>query len=123
MKIKFLATAQSPQYYSFDGEVITAHNEGVSKTYDLSGLEVGDKVVEVEEVGGVKPIRSAERTESGDLEVKLVQAVGPGHWSESDWFESEAYDPDSIHVKMDKSKPYSGQATVKTRQGIQKIGA
>jgi len=36
MKIKFLATAQSPDCYSFDGETVIAHYNGLSERFDLS---------------------------------------------------------------------------------------
>ena len=115
-QIKFLATGQSPDYYTIAGEVITAYHGGVSEAYDLSGFPEGGVFQDADPVNGVPAIRNVERT-NGELKVTLCQQVGPGHWTESGWMEAGAYDPDAIHVKRDTSKAHSGKAWAKTRQG------
>lgn len=116
MKLNILATGQSPDFYTISGEVITAHHDGVSEEYDFSQMPDGAKFQGADPVNGVPAIRNAERV-NGVLTVTLCQQVGPGHWSESGEFDSNEYDPDAIHVKQDTSKPFSGKAWVKTRQG------
>lgn len=117
MQINVLATGIAPDYYEIDGDVITAHVGDQSDSYDLSGLEEGDTVTAVSEVGGIQPIRSATR-EAGVLKVVLCQRVGPGHWSESGWIAARAYDPDGLNVVFDETKAFSGVPTYVTRQGV-----
>lgn len=119
-KLNMLATAKSPDYYEIAGEVITAHYDGVSETYDLSVFEEGGKFLGTDPVNGVTAIRDVERVD-GELKVTLCQQVGPGHWSESDWFDAAQYDPDAIHVRYDSSKPHSGTPWAKTRQGKETV--
>ena len=117
MKIKLLATGQSPDFYTFDGEVVTAHkNNGISEEYDLSSFPEGGQFQGADTLDGIPAIRHVERTD-GVLKVTLCQQVGPGHWSESDWLESTSYNPDNVYVKFDHGKAYSGLAWAKTRQG------
>ena len=117
MKIKLLATGQSPDYYEFDGEVITAHKDGVSEVYDLSSFPVDGKFTSADPVNGVPAIRTVTRGSDGELHVTLCQQVGPGHWSESGWMDSGDYDPDAVHVVRDSNKPHAGKPWAKTRQG------
>lgn len=103
MKLKFLATAQSPSYYSFDGEVLTAHVGNQQESVDLSELEHGDKF------GGIEPevlilpgsqiIRDAYRDEQGDLHLALCQASWSGRWQESEWIDVDEYHPANIYIK------------------------
>lgn len=116
MKIKMLATGQSPDYYSFSGDIITAHHEGVTEQYDLSAFPEGGVFQGADPVNGVPAIRGVERT-GGVLHVTLCQQVGPGHWLESGEFDSAQYDPDAVHVVQDTSKAFAGNAWAKTRQG------
>lgn len=116
MKIRFLATGQSPDYYTIAGEVISAHHGGQSEVYDLSGFPEGGVFQGADPVNGAPAIRNVERT-NGELKVTLCQQVGAGHWQESGWMETADYDPDAINVKQDTSKAWAGQAQVKTRQG------
>jgi hypothetical protein len=73
MKIKFLATGQAPEKYSFNGEVLTAFKDGESEDFDFSVLEEGGRVdnIEVEalDLSSSAIIRKAERMDS---ELKLV---------------------------------------------------
>ncbi len=116
MQIKLLATGQGPDYYAFDGEVITAHQEGVSDTYDLSTFPEGGVFQGADPVNGVPAIRNVERV-NGELTVTLCQQVGPGHWSESGVMDATSYDPDAVHVVRDTSQAFAGTPWVKTRQG------
>jgi len=88
MKIKFKATADAP-LYAIDGEVING--------FDLSPLEHGGQFVGSGATGAAG-IRDAKRDADGELFVTLKQAVGPGHWTESEWMDASQYDPDVIHV-------------------------
>lgn len=116
MELKILATGIAPDYYEIKSELITAHLGDESDIYDLSALEEGDTVTEVSEVGGIQPIRHATR-ENGELKVTLCQRVGPGHWSESGWFDASEYDPDAVHVVFDEAKAFAGTPVAYTRQG------
>ncbi|MBG23761.1 MAG: hypothetical protein CMF22_10600 [Idiomarinaceae bacterium] len=116
MKINILATGQSPDFYEFNGEVVTAHKDGVTEEYDFSGMPDGAKFTGADPVNGVPAIRNAERVD-GTLKLTLCQQVGPGHWEESGEFDASEYDPDEIHVKMDRTKNFAGKAWALTRQG------
>ena len=120
MKIKVLATAQSANYYEFSGDTVTAYLDGGSKSYDFSALQEGDQVT-MEDLGGVRVIRAAQRNSEGELEVTLTQAVGAGHWSESGWMDPEEYDPDGANVEFDATKPFAGVPRIKTRNGWQAV--
>ena len=92
MKIKFLATAQAPEY-KINGEIING--------IDLSLLEEGDKFTGNEETREAG-IRDAYR-ENGDLYVVIKQVAGANrketHWRESDWIDAGDYDPESCYIK------------------------
>ena len=102
MKIRFLATGSSPNVYSIQ--------DGTINNIDLSPLEHGGKFIGDDETQAAG-IRDAERDESGELWVTLCQAVGPGHWVESDWIDASAYDPNAIYVvyldKLHSGKPWA----------------
>lgn len=116
MKIKILATGMAPDYYTINGEVITAHLNGRTEQYDLTAFPEGGVFQGADQIDSVNAIRHIERT-NGELKVTLCQQVGPGHWKESDWMESTAYNPDAINVVADTTKTFSGKPWVKTRQG------
>ena len=106
MKIKFLATGHAP-IYSISGEAING--------IDFLPLEHGGQFIGNEETR-VQGIRAAERDESGELWMMLCQAVGPGHWAESDWIDASDYDPDAVYaVYLDK--PHSGKPWAVTARG------
>ena len=95
MKLTFLATGQAPDSYEINGETITAHQEGLSETIDLSPLGEGDKFEGLElEALTLNPsqvLREATR-EGGELHVTLCQASPMrGHWRESEIIDSEDY--------------------------------
>lgn len=115
-QLNILATGQSPDYYTIAGEVITAYHGGQSEQYDLSGFPEGAAFQGADPVNGVPAIRNVERAD-GELKVTLCQQVGPGHWSESGFFDAASYDPDAIHVNRDTTKDYSGTPWAKTRNG------
>ncbi|WP_043530476.1 hypothetical protein [Litchfieldella xinjiangensis] len=104
MKIKFLATGQSPDYYTVSGETITAHYEGVSETYDLSAFPEAGVFQSADPVNGITAIKHVDRID-GELKVTLCQQVIAGqypdrkaHWRESEWMDSESYDPQACHA-------------------------
>ncbi len=115
-QLNILATGQGPDYYTINGEVITAYHGGVSEAYDLSGFPDDGVFQGADPVNGVPAIRNVERV-NGELRVTLCQQVGPGHWQESGWFDAAQYNPDAVHVNQDTTKAHSGTAWVKTRQG------
>lgn len=115
-QLNILATGRSPDYYTFSGDTITAHQDGHTETYDLGAFPEGGVFQGADPVNGVPAIRNVERT-NGELKVTLCQQVGPGHWSESGWIDAATYDPDAIHVIRDTSKPHSGNPWVKTKTG------
>jgi len=107
MKIKFLATGTAPDTYTITGETVNG--------IDLSIVEHGGKFLG-SDVTRAAGIRDAVRDEHGELWVTLCQQVGPGHWTESDWFDAKDYAPEAIYViKLDK--PYAGRAYAKNGKG------
>ena len=106
MKIKFRATAMAPKY-SIKKESVNGIN--------LSPLGTDDKFIGNDETksGG---IYYAERDANGELWVTLKQAVGAGHWGESDWINSENYDSDVIYVVY-KNISHSGTPYAVTSRG------
>lgn len=133
MKIKFIPTGNSPDYYNFSGEEIMAYKDDEQESFDLSDLEKGDKFEGVGkqtenedgeinrepvlDMPGSQVIRDAHRDSDGELHITLCQAVGPGHWGESEEFDSNDYDPDTIYVEYNKYKKHAGTPWALTRQG------
>ena len=121
MKITVIPTGNAPMFYSFNGDIITAHDNGVAENFDLSAMTEGDQFtgVDVEslDLPGSQIIRKAERDAAGELHVTLCQRVGPGHWEASDEFDSSEYDPDAISVVYRLDKPHAGRAYAITRAG------
>lgn len=118
MKITLLPVANAPDYYAFDGEVVTAFQGGASESYDLSVMPEGAILEFADQVNGIPAIRAATRVE-GELHVTLCQQVGPGHWLSSSELDSTNYDPDAVYVVQDTTRAYAGRAWAKTRQGKQ----
>lgn len=86
MKLRFIATGQSPDFYTIEGEVITAHFQGASQALDFSALEAGDKFEGLEstlDLPEQQIVRDAHRDSEGVLHLTLCQASGPGDWTES----------------------------------------
>ena len=117
MKITFLATGDSPDYYTFSGETVTAHKDGIAESFDLSALEAGGEFTGVSiDALPLEPahvIRHAYR--DAELHVTLCQQVGPGHWRESAEIDSAEYDPDAIHAVF--TADGVGTPWARTRQG------
>lgn len=104
MEIKIKAVGvPTPDWYEFEGDVITVHVGDVVDSYDFTNMPNGAFLTDAEPVNGVTCIRDAIREEDGTLKVTLVQRVGDGHWEESDWMDSSEYDPDGINVVFIKS--------------------
>ncbi|MGK0546344.1 hypothetical protein ACSEE7_12655 [Halomonas cupida] len=105
MKIKFAAIASSADYYTFNGESITAHYGDREETYDLSPFSEGGTFVGADPVApGVTAIRGARRV-NGELEVVLAQQVIAGqypgqkaHWRDSPVMDVADYDPKTCYV-------------------------
>ena len=96
MRVKFLGTGQSPDYYEFNGDVVTAHSGGQSESFDLSVLEHGDKFEGIEpailDLPDLQIIRAAYRDEHGELHVTLTEkSPMRGHWRDSEWMDSSEY--------------------------------
>lgn len=121
MKITVLPTGNAPDYYTFNGEVVTAHKDGQSESFDLSGIEKGDKFQGVEcdtlDLNGAHVMREVYRDDAGELHLKVCQKVGPGHWEKGVKIDVTDYAPNKIHVLLNDSKPYSGMAWVITSEG------
>lgn len=95
MKIKFLATNNSPDY-TITGETING--------LDLSVFEHGDQFIR-NETTDEAGIRNAYRDEQGILHVTLMQTViasqlagFKAHWREGPYIDSEEYDPNTCYV-------------------------
>ncbi len=119
MKLTMKSTGNSPEYYEFSGDTVTAHLDGQSESFDLSGLGSADQFQGVEpETLTLSPahiIRDAYRDDSGELHVTLCQAVGPGDWGESQEFDSSDYAPDAIQVPFLGES--AGRSYAVTRRG------
>lgn len=115
MQIKFIASQQNgvPDFYSFDGDIVTAYFKGQKESFDLSDLQHGDvwqnpdpenDVViqpEVLPISGSLIIRHAERDAQGGLHVTLAQRCPMnGHWREGGWLDSNDYAPGNVYVEF-----------------------
>lgn len=102
MKLQFIATAQSPNHYDINGEVITAYSGDQSESIDLSVIEEGGKFQGIElsvlDLPPMQVIRDCERKD-GELHVTLCQEAGSGHWRKSDWMDAANYDPETTYIK------------------------
>lgn len=105
MKLLFIPTGNAPSHYSFDGDVVTAHHDGQTESFDLSALTASDQFqgVELDTLTGPAPsqvIRDAYRDEAGELHVTLCQQVVAGQYPgmRADWrtgneIDASQYDP------------------------------
>jgi len=121
MKITVIPTGNAPTHYTFDGEIITAHYDGETESFDLSVIPADGKFegvgVDTLDLPASQIVRDAYRDSSGELHVTLCQKVGSGHWEASDELDSESYNPDTVYVKLNQEKEFSGTPKVTTRQG------
>ena len=121
MQITVIPTGNAPTHYSFDGEVITAHYDGETESFDLSAIPADGKFtgvgVDTLDLSASQIVRGAYRDSAGELHVTLCQKVGAGHWEASDELDSESYNPDTVYVKLNQEKAFSGTPKVTTRQG------
>lgn len=104
MKLKFIATGDSPDNYTFNGETIVATKDDVSDSFDLSSIAYGDRFLGVESsVLYMSPrhiIRDAVRDENGLLSVTLCQKATQGRWQGKDeWIDSNDYDPLESYIE------------------------
>jgi hypothetical protein len=121
MKITVIPTSTPVTHYAFSGETITAFCKGEQEDFDLSSLvasaEFQSVVVDTLDTSPSQVIRKAYRDESGELHVTLCQGVGSGHWEASDVLDSASYNPDTVYVKLNQDKEFSGTPKSFTRQG------
>lgn len=103
MIITLLPWPHGPDYYDFDGEIITAIHNGVSDSYDLTEILEGATLDYSDPVDGVPAIHGATRI-NGELHVTLMQRViasqYPGrkaHWRTGESIDSIDYDPDACY--------------------------
>jgi len=121
MKITVIPTGTPVTHYAFEGETITAFVNGEQEDFNLSSLvasaEFQSISVDTLATSPSQIIRKAYRDESGELHVTLLQGVGSGHWEASDVLDSASYNPDTVYVKLNQEKAFSGTPKVTTRQG------
>ena len=121
MKITVIPTATPVTHYAFSGGTITAFCKGEQEDFDLSSLvasaEFQSVVVDALDTSPSQIIRAAYRDEAGELHVTLCQGVGSGHWEASDVLDSASYNPDTVYVKLNQDKEFSGTPKSFTRQG------
>lgn len=102
MKVKFLATGDGPDSYSFSGDIVTVAKSGQSENFDFSLLECGGEVsnidVDVLPLISEQVIRSVERDTDGELRLTLCQVAPAGHWRESGWMDASAYVADETYI-------------------------
>lgn len=103
MKITLLPFGIGPDHYTFDGEAVTAHYDGVSESYDLSGMPEGATLASADPVNGMPAIHAATRI-SGELHVALFHRVIAGqypgrkaHWRTGDPIDATEYDPNTCY--------------------------
>lgn len=94
MKLKFLATCQAPDYYSFNGSEVTAHFEEEQITYDLSKDTAFESrcIRGFYEKDGEKCLVLCQKVIAGQYPYKMA------HWRESDWLEDSEYDSGKCYV-------------------------
>lgn len=121
MKITFIPTGNAPSHYSFNGEIITAHCDDGSESFDLSQMAEGGQFtglqVDTLPLPAPQIIRSAYRDETGELHVTLCQRVGAGHWESGGEINADQYNPDKVQVVYRKDRKHAGVPTAHTRLG------
>ena len=83
----------------------------------VTSAEFQSVVVDTLDTSPSQVIRAAYRDEAGELHVTLCQGVGSGHWEASDELDSESYNPDTVYVKLNQEKAFSGTPKMFTRKG------
>ena len=114
MKIKLIPTPKSPEY-EFSGNVITATYNDEIEIIDLTkfpqnGKWQGGELENITELSLESVIRDV--FHNGELHVILPQKIPfkiinkdngikfqTGHWVESDWIDSNDYDPNELYIK------------------------
>jgi len=121
MKITVIPTGTPVTHYAFNGEVITVYYDGETESFDLSVIpadgEFKGVLADTVNLPSSQILRDAYRNSAGELHVTLCQKVGAGHWEASDELDSESYNPDTVYVKLNQEKAFSGTPKVTTRQG------
>ena len=121
MKITVLATGNAPTHYSFSGDTITAHYDGLAEDFDLSVIQSDNKFTGVSvdslNLRDSQIIRDAYRDESGELHAIICQQVGSGHWEAGPEIDAADYQPDGINVVLREDKPSTGNPWAMTSIG------
>lgn len=103
-QLKFLAFGCAPDFYTIDGEVVTAHHGEVTKSYDLSDFPENGAFQSAEPIIDVPAVLNVERID-GELHVTLLQQVIAGqypgmsaNWRGQRVISASEYDPDKCYV-------------------------
>jgi hypothetical protein len=125
MKITVIPTGTPVTHYAFRGETITAFCKGEQEDFDLSSLvastEFQSVSVDTLDASPSQIIRGAYRDEAGELHVTLCQGVASGHWEASELLDSASYKPDTVYVKLNPEKAFSGTPWAVTSLGKREL--
>jgi len=125
MKITVIPTGNAPTHYSFNGELITAHYDGETESFDLSVIPADGKFqgvgVDTLSLPSSQIVRDAYRNSAGELRVTLCQKVGAGHWEAGTEIDAAAYQDDKIQVVYNATKAHAGTPWAITSTGKREI--
>jgi len=125
MKITVIPTGNAPTHYSFNGEVITAHYDGLTEDFDLSVIPDDGKfegvVVDTLDLPASQIVRDAYRDSLNELHVTLCQKTGPGHWETGSEIDVTAYEPTQVQVVYNATKAHAGTPWAITSTGKREI--
>ncbi len=102
MKIKFLATFDAPDSYSFSGDILTFNYGEDSDTIDLSGFTEDAKFENVSSnvnLQGSFIIRDMYWHENELYLILCQKPSNTGHWVESDWIDSQDYNSETLYIQ------------------------
>ena len=125
MKITVIPTGNAPTHYTFSGEAITAHYDGVTEEFDLSVIPTDGKFtgvgVDTLDLPASQIIRDSYRDSAGDLHVTLCQKVGSGHWESGSEIDVTTYEPTQVQVVYNATKAHAGTPWAITSTGKREI--
>ena len=125
MKIAVIPTGNAPTHCTFNGEVITAHSDGETESFDLSAIPADGKFtcvgVDTLDLPASQIVRGAYRNSAGELHVTLCQKVGSGHWEAGTEIDAAAYQADKIQVVYNADKAHAGTPWAITSTGKREI--
>jgi hypothetical protein len=102
MKIRFLATPQSPDYYTFGDKTVIAHYNGQTETIDLTSFDEGAQFNSIEFDNlplNYMFVMQNVKKENNELFVTLCQKCESGNWTKSDWINSSDYIQGHQYIK------------------------